>query len=89
MDHFLTGRAGRDYDEAIAALRKQQPFRKWLTGSGKFTGTELEQLPDGAIRSRQRESATQLKQTRVPNGAKDSAAASQGQVSQVWVLGLG
>ena len=82
VDDVLTGGQGADYAAAVVQLRKRLPFRKWLTGKGTFTGTDLEQRPDGSTRSTQERCAQDLKPIRIAKAAKDSAPASPQQVSQ-------
>ena len=46
VDDTLTGGSGDVYDEAVAALRKRFPFRKWREGAGEFLGVMYEQNPE-------------------------------------------
>lgn len=82
VDDVLTGGRGRGYDEAIRRLKGALPFRKWLTGAGAFTGTDLVQREDFSIAMNQPKNALGLKSVKVAKGAKDATGATESQVSQ-------
>ena len=46
VDDQVNGGRGQRWKKAIAALRLRFRFRKWVTGSGEFTGSWLEQRSD-------------------------------------------
>ena len=78
----LTGGSGPTYENGIQAVRKALPFRKWRTGSGNFTGTDMLQKEDFTIVVGQKDCAEALNPIKVSKGAMDSHRATDAQVSQ-------